>query len=113
MLVCDNNLAGTISPAMERALRSLGFSVSDNNREATYICKVIIDENLMEMPGGTFYKPALQVTLESRNKKVFTYSSTLERVGAVDAALARRRMENDLVTNITEKFVKELRERVE
>jgi hypothetical protein len=63
---------------------------------------------MQKLEAGTFYYPTLTAALTGKNGALFTYSRTLERVGAVNPDVAKRRAYNEIAGEIEKSFLEEL-----
>jgi hypothetical protein len=84
----------SLKTALSNALSSRGLPVSREQKEAKYLCKLDITENLQQTDAGTMYTPAMTVTIGGGAVTLFSYSARLERIGAQNPDVARRRAYN-------------------
>jgi hypothetical protein len=98
----------TLKTALSNALSSSGIPVSREQGQAKYLCKLDVTENLQQTDAGTMYTPAMTVTISGRAGTLFSYSARLERLGAQDPGVARRRAYNAAAGHIEASFAKEL-----
>jgi hypothetical protein len=105
---CPLDFDAVVYSAFARAFGAGGFAVSRDKKTATAVCAVRVGENMQKLEVGTFYYPTLTATLTGKNGALFTYSRTLERVGAVNPDVAKRRAYNEIAREIEKSFFEEL-----
>jgi hypothetical protein len=85
-----------------------GIPVTEDSAEgrlkARYICAITVGENLQKMAAGTMYTPELTIRLSDGVGTLFSYAARLERLGAQNPDLARRRAYSALANHIQSAF---------
>jgi hypothetical protein len=91
-VVCVADFENRVSVAVSNAFSAQGFAVQLDENTAAYTCVVTIAENEQTTDSGTFYMPAIHITLMGASgASLFTWNRSLERVGARGADVAKRR----------------------
>jgi hypothetical protein len=102
---CENETIKTIVAAV---FSSNGIPVTPEQKQAKYVCAVTITENIQKTEAGTMYTPALTIRINSARETIFSYNARLERLGAQNPDIARRRAYNALANHIAASFAEDL-----
>jgi hypothetical protein len=91
-VACDADFENRVTVAVSNAFSGQGFVVQLDENTAAYTCVVSLTENEQTTDSGTFYMPALHITLMGvSGASLFTWNQSIERVGARGADVAKRR----------------------
>jgi hypothetical protein len=101
---CDTDFDSTIYTALGSAFSSRGFPVAKNKASAAYICTALVAENIRKLDAGTFYYPTVTVNVSGKDGVIFTHSVTMNRVGASNADVAKRRAYTAISNEIQKSF---------
>jgi len=107
---CENDYDGSVYAAIASTFNSAKFPVAKEKSGSVYICLAVINENSQRLSAGTFYFPTITVTINGKNGVVASFSKTLDRVGASDAAVAKRRAYTAIANEIQKSFLRQLLE---
>jgi hypothetical protein len=105
---CDNDSDNLVYAAISKSLNNIGFPLSKDKTKAVYVCNADIEENLKELAAGTFYTPVITADITGKNGNVFSYSATVNRTGAKDPVVAKKRMYQAIANECEKTFTKEL-----
>jgi hypothetical protein len=105
---CNNDSDNLIYAAVSKSLNSIGFPITKDKTKAVYICSVNIEENLKELAAGTFYTPVITSEITGKSGNVFSYSASVNRIGAKDPVVAKARMYQAIANECQKTFTKEL-----
>ena len=106
---CENDYNGSIYTAVAAVFSNAKFPVAKEKSSALYVCMVVVGENAQQLNAGTFYYPTVSITLNGRNGVVASYNNTLERIGAADANVAKRRAYDAIANEIQKSLFESLR----
>jgi hypothetical protein len=98
----------TLKTAASAVFADKGIPVAQTRSQAPYVCAVALEENMQKTDAGTMYTPALNIVISGNSGPLFSYSARLERVGAQNPEVARRRAYNAAANAIQSEFVGEL-----
>jgi hypothetical protein len=102
---CENDFGNSIHSGLSKALE--GFSITTDKNEAAYVCRAVLTENVSELPAGIFYKPVVAIDITGKNGGVYSLTTELDRVGASDRDIAKRRMYLAVANVLQERFLKD------
>lgn len=112
-LDCDRDIDNSIYTTVSAIFSSQGFPVTKKEEQAVYICKIFLDENKQTLSAGVFYYPAISIHISDRNGSIFSYSVSLDRIGASNADVAKRRTYTAISNEIQRSFLSEIRKSLE
>ncbi|GHV34578.1 hypothetical protein AGMMS4952_26980 [Spirochaetia bacterium] len=104
---CDGDFEGRVGAALTAAFGGQGFPVVREKDAAIYQCAAKVDGNGQTLEAGTFYRPVVTVSVAGKNGAVFTWGTTLAKVGASDPNVAKGRAFSALVKEIQSSLLKE------
>lgn len=98
---CIGDNQSQITAVVQEILADLGFSVTANQETAHYVCDLALTENKKELPAGIFFIPSITITIfENQQIPLFSYSKTLNRIGASMESAAKQRMFHAVITEL-------------
>jgi hypothetical protein len=103
---CKNDVGNVLYTSISRALE--GFTITQDENKALYICRVELIENTSELKAGIFYKPVITIMVTGKNGSAYLFSRELNRVGATDPDTAKRRLYSIVAVAIQETFLEGL-----
>jgi hypothetical protein len=106
---CETDFDNSIYTVISTIFASQGFPVTKEEMQAAYFCKVSVNENEQILTAGVFYYPAINIYISNRNKVIFSYSRALNRSGASNEDIARRRTYDAISNEIQNSFLLEIR----
>jgi hypothetical protein len=107
---CPVDLDGITAAALSQAISAEGFPVTREKEAARAVCTASVEEGMQVLPTGTFYTPAVSITISGKSG-VPLFSCTIravERSGAVNPEVAKRRGYTALAGEIRKSFHSEL-----
>lgn len=107
---CENDYDGSVYAAVASTFSSAKFPVAKEKSNSVYTCLAVIGENAQKLNAGTFYFPTITVTVSGKNGVVASFNKTLDRVGASDEAVAKRRAYTAIANEIQKSFLRQLLE---
>jgi hypothetical protein len=107
---CEGDFDGSVYTAVTAVFGNANFPITKEKSKAAYTSLVTIGENVQTLSAGTFYYPTITVTIVGKTDAVASYSKSLDRVGASDAAVAKRRAYTAIANEIQKSFFDHLRE---
>jgi len=107
---CENDYDGSVYSAVASTFSSAKFPVAKEKSNSAYTCLTVIGENIQKLSAGTFYFPTITVTINGKNGVVASFNKTLDRVGASDAAVAKRRAYTAIANEIQKSFLRQFLE---
>ena len=107
---CENDYDGSVYAAVASAFSAAKFPVAKEKSNSAYTCLTVIGENAQKLNAGTFYFPTITVTISGKNGVIDSFNKTLDRVGASDPAVAKRRAYTAIANEIQKSFLKQLLE---
>ncbi|MCL2834739.1 MAG: hypothetical protein FWD78_16330 [Treponema sp.] len=99
-----------IYQSMVKALGASGFAVDSSGNAAT-ICAIQVEEGLLKNDTGTFYTPSLTASFSGSSGAMFSFRVTTDRVGAINADVAKSRAYTALANALEGAFAGELQRR--
>jgi hypothetical protein len=82
-MICNADFENRITVAVSNAFSAQGFVVQLDENTAAYTCVVAFTENEQTTDSGTFYMPAIHITLMGASgASLFTWNRSIGRVGA-------------------------------
>jgi hypothetical protein len=110
---CPVDMDGIILAALTRALSGEGFPVTADMSAAGTVCIAAVDEGMETREAGTFYNPALTVSVIGiTGEALFSLTLKAPRQSAVNPAIARRRGYTALAGEIQNKFHSEFEKQI-
>jgi hypothetical protein len=106
---CETDFDNNIYTAISTIFASQGFPVTKEKMQATYFCKVSINENKQIMTAGVFYYPTINIYISNGNEVIFSYSRALNRSGASNEDISRRRTYTAISNEIQNSFLLEIK----
>jgi hypothetical protein len=103
---CPEDYNALIYTALSNAINAQGFKAQREEGGAER-CTVAVSENAQTLEAGTFYTPALTITINGRTGPVFSYSANISRQGARDPAIARQRAYTAVAAELQKTFREE------
>lgn len=98
---CTDDDTSQITAAVREILTDLGFSVTADQQAARYVCALDLTKNKTALPAGIFFIPSLTITIfENQRTPLFSYSKTLNRIGASTESAAQQRMFHAVITEL-------------
>ncbi|MDR1221166.1 MAG: LPP20 family lipoprotein [Treponema sp.] len=89
---CPVDLDGATGAALTSALSAEGFPVTRDRNVAGAICLAIVEEGLEKRDAGTFYNPALTLSVAGKTgAALFSMTINAPRQSAINPDIARRR----------------------
>lgn len=107
---CENDYDGSVYNAIASIFSKAKFPVAKEKSSSVYTCLTVIGENIQKLSAGTFYFPTITVTINGKDGVVASFNKTLDRVGASDAAVAKRRAYTAIANEIQKSFLRQLLE---
>jgi hypothetical protein len=106
---CPVDFEGIAAAALTQVLSAEGFPVARDLFTASTVCTATIEEGVQTLPAGTFYTPALRITIAGKSgSPLFSCAIKTERIGAQNPDLAKRRAYTALAGEIRKLFHDEL-----
>jgi hypothetical protein len=107
---CENDYDGSVYAAVASTFSNAKFPVAKEKSNSAYTCLAVIGENAQKLSAGTFYFPTVTITISGKNGVVASFNKTLDRVGASDAAVAKRRAYTVIANEIQKSFLRQILE---
>jgi hypothetical protein len=107
---CPVDYNGMTATALTQVLSGEGFPVARSQPAASAVCIASVDEGLQTLPAGTFYTPAVRISITGTSgSPLFSCTiSVQERIGAVNPDVAKNRGYTALAGVIRRSFHGEL-----
>lgn len=111
---CTDDDTSQIIAAVREILTDLGFSVTADQQAARYVCTLDFTKNKKELPAGIFFTPSISITVfENQQTPLFSYSKTLNRIGASTESAAQQRMFHTVITELRNSLPSALKQTAE
>ena len=111
---CIDDDTSQITAAVREILTDLGFSVTADQQAARYVCTLDFTKNKKELPAGIFFTPSISITVfENQQTPLFSYSKTLNRIGASTESAAQQRMFHTVITELRNSLPSALKQTAE
>ena len=111
---CIGDNQSQITAAVREILTDLGFSVTADQQAARYVCTLDFTKNKKELPAGIFFTPSISITVfENQQTPLFSYSKTLNRIGASTESAAQQRMFHTVITELRNSLPSALKQTAE
>jgi hypothetical protein len=106
---CEMDFENIIYIAISSLLSSQRFPITKEMSQAVYICKITVNENKEIKDIGVFYHPSINIQINNKKDVLFTYNTSINKIGAFNADIARRRSYIALSKEIQNSFLLEIR----
>ena len=106
-ILCPVDYDRIIYQSMVKALGASGFAVDSSGNAAT-ICAIQVEEGIQKNESGTFYTPSLTAIFSGKSGAMLSFRVSAERIGAVNAEVAKSRAYTALANALEGAFAGEL-----
>jgi hypothetical protein len=109
---CDDDPDGIITAAVSEAFSSHGFKTVESEGLSSNLCGLSIKPNKQTLEAGTFYAPSLALTLYGSGGAIFSWNTSVDREGAFNPVIAKRRAWTDMADKIAQGLWKDFDEKM-
>jgi hypothetical protein len=109
---CPVDFDATVSTALANSFGKQRFPIETVKGKAAYLCAASIGENIRVSDAGTFYYPTINVNITGKVGVLFSYSTTLNRIGASDPNVAKRRAYTAIANELQKSLYDELQVKI-
>jgi hypothetical protein len=106
---CNIDYDNSIYTAISKIFSVQGFPITKEKGQAAYTCNVLIDENEQYLNAGFFYYPTININIIHKKDVIFSFNTSLSRIGASNEDVAKKRTYAAISNEIHKSFLLEIR----